>query len=418
MLRRPRRSGGERHILFCVADHFEPFQKRLDHDGIARCGRLPQEAAALVREWVQDYRRAVDGLTDADGSPPRHTFFYPAEEYDEECLDILADLCRSGLGEVEIHLHHRNDTAEGLRQKIESYRDALRERHGLLGTDGQGRVRYGFVHGNWSLCNSRPDGDWCGVNEELGILSQTGCYADFTFPSAPSPTQPKMVNALYRAADTPGKPRGHDRGVRCSAFVPVSGTMADDQAPGVSGVSERSSEFSADLDINAQQPTLNIQHPTEKASSLGVGRWELDVGRSNPANLLLLVQGPLALDWRRRKWGVLPRLENAEISGANPPIPARVRLWLNTGIHVRGRPEWIFVKIHTHGCIEANRGVLFGRDTRDMHEGLGCGDGGEWRVHYVTAREMNNIARAAEDGQSGNPGRFRDYDVRPPSILS
>ena len=372
LLRRPRRSGGERHILFCVADHFEPFQKRLDRDGVAQGGRAPGEAVELVREWTEAYRRSAEGLDDADGRPPRHTFFYPAEEYDAGCLDVLAEFCREGWGEVEIHLHHRNDTAEGLRQKLESYRDTLRERHGLLGTDEQGRVRYGFVHGNWSLCNSRPDGDWCGVNEELGILSQTGCYADFTFPSAPSPTQPKMVNAIYRASDTPGRPRGHDRGVACR----------------VSRVCSESGP-----------PTPRYSHTPIPSS-------------------LLLVQGPLALDWRRRKWGVLPRLENAEISGANPPIPARVRLWLNTGIHVRGRPEWIFVKIHTHGCIEANRGVLFGRDTRDMHEGLGCGDGGEWRVHYVTAREMYNIARAAEDGQSGNPGRFRDYDVRPPSILS
>jgi hypothetical protein len=58
------------------------------------------------------------------------------------------------------------------------------------------RIAYGFVHGNWALCNSRPDGDWCGVNEELTVLAQTGCYADFTFPSAPSPTQPRMVNAV------------------------------------------------------------------------------------------------------------------------------------------------------------------------------------------------------------------------------
>jgi len=49
-----------------------------------------------------------------------------------------------------------------------------------------------------------------------------------------------------------------------------------------------------------------------------------------------------------------------------------------------------------------------------MHETLADGGGGEWRVHYVTAREMYNIVRAAEDGEFGNPGNFRDYELRSP----
>ena len=380
----PRRVAGERHVLFCLADHFEPFQKRLDRDGVAQGGRAPEDAVRLAREWTEAYRRSAEGLDDADGRPPRHTFFYPAEEYDAGCLDVLAEFCREGWGEVEIHLHHRNDTAEGLRQKLESYRDTLRERHGLLGTDEQGRVRYGFVHGNWSLCNSRPDGDWCGVNEELGILSHTGCYADFTFPSAPSPTQPKMVNALYRAGDTPGRPRGHDKGVRLR--VERSDSRPDPRPDPDCRGSQRSERRPPGT------PALQYSHTPIPSS-------------------LLLVQGPLGLDWRRRKWGILPRLENAEISGANPPSPARVRLWVSAGIHVRGRPEWIFVKIHTHGCIEENRTVLFGRAAREMHETLLKG---AENLHYVTAREMYNIARAAENGESGDPGHFRDYEVQSP----
>ena len=34
------------------------------------------------------------------------------------------------------------------------------------------------------------------------------------------------------------------------------------------------------------------------------------------------------------------------------------------------------------------------------------------RLHYVTAREMVNILHAAEDGHSGDPGKFRDYRYR------
>jgi len=36
-------------------------------------------------------------------------------------------------------------------------------------------------------------------------------------------------------------------------------------------------------------------------------------------------------------------------------------------------------------------------------------------LHYVTAREMVNVVRAAEDGAAGNPGEYRNYWLPPPS---
>jgi hypothetical protein len=39
-----------------------------------------------------------------------------------------------------------------------------------------------------------------------------------------------------------------------------------------------------------------------------------------------------------------------------------------------------------------------------------------WTLHYVTAREMYNVARAAMDGRSGDPSAFFDYLVKPPPI--
>jgi hypothetical protein len=38
-----------------------------------------------------------------------------------------------------------------------------------------------------------------------------------------------------------------------------------------------------------------------------------------------------------------------------------------------------------------------------------------FRLHYVTAREAYNIARAAEAGHSGNPNDYRDFEVPPPA---
>lgn len=349
---RRRSVSGVRHLFFCVADHFEPFGY----------GASPAAARAAVRHWVETYPAHFTHLRDADGHAPVHTFFYPAEEYDAACLDELACLCRAGFGEVEMQLHHRHDTPEGFTQKLTTFRDTLRNGHGLLGSDAAGALRFGFVHGNWALCNSRPDGDWCGVNEELAILRRAGCYADFTFPSAPSPTQPRTVNAIYRAHDHAGRPRGHDAGRPV-----VAGKPAD-----------------AERDAHA----------------------------------VLMIQGPLALNWARRKWGVLPRLENGEISGANPATAARINLWAAQHIHVQGRPDWVFVKVHTHGCVEANTRVLLANAMESAHAHLQAryNDGRAWRLHYVSAREMANLVLAAEADEVGEPGAFRDYVVQPPPV--
>ena len=129
---------------------------------------------------------------------------------------------------------------------------------------------------------------------------------------------------------------------------------------------------------------------------------------------MLLVQGPLGLNWRGRKWGLLPRLDNGEISGANPPTAERMRIWMELGVHVVGRPEWIAIKLHTHGALPANMAVLLGEPMRVFHHSLGehFNDGERYRLHYVTARELVNILHAAEEGHAGNPGAFRDYRYR------
>ncbi len=57
-----------------------------------------------------------------------------------------------------------------------------------------------------------PSGNNCGINNELLILKETGCYADFTFPSAPHPTQPSTINSIYYAKDDPLAPNSHNTG--------------------------------------------------------------------------------------------------------------------------------------------------------------------------------------------------------------
>lgn len=338
------------HVVFCFVDHFEP-----------RWGNPGYETEVWrVKQWRERYALLASAHCDADGVPPRHSFFYPEEEYLPEHIDELAKLCREGYGEIEVHLHHDNDTSAGLREKLERFVRVLNERHGALPIDPQRSApAFGFIHGNWSLDNSRADGRWCGVNDELIVLRELGCYADFTMPSAPSDTQTRKINSIYWAVDDPRLPKSHNTGTDLIAGQPGSGD-------------------------------------------------------------LLIVQGPLALNWRDRKWGILPRIENGDIRATNPPTPQRVDLWVRQHIHVLGRPDWAFVKVHTHGAQERDMETLLGTPMDRMFDYLesAYNDGTDYVLHYVSAREMYNIIRAAEDGRLGSPNAYRDYHLRPPRMFS
>jgi len=355
---RRRRVSGPRHLLLCLADHFEPFERTILPSGVITGGRETGPSRTAVRDWCRRYADVASGLSDADGRPPRHTFFYPWDEYDPGCLDQLSAFCRQGFGEVELHLHHRQDCESGLRAKLIEARDTYAA-HGLLGRMATGDPGYAFVHGNWALCNARPDGDWCGVDRELAILRETGCYADFTFPSAPSPTQPRTVNAIYYASDPAPGERGHRR-----------------------------------IKVESRQSAI---------------------GNRQSATGLLMVQGPLGLNWRSRKAFVLPRLENAEISNVNPASLGRLKQWMRLQVHVPCRPDWVVVKLHTHGMSLRSREGIVGPAMRRFHEEALRWCAAEGIVlHYVTARELTNIIKAAEAGHGGNPGDWRDFEVSPP----
>lgn len=349
VLGRPRIVDGPVHVMVALCDHYEPLSPR--------AGQPTDVGDARVARWLEQWPKLVGDFRGADGCPPKTTLFYPAEEAEQpgRYVPRLLPLVRNGLAEIEIHLHHRNDTAGNLRSTLIEFRDWLHGEHGLLGTDRSGTPRYCFIHGNWALCNSHPSGDWCGVDDEIDVLLETGCVADMTFPSLPSPTQPRhFCNDLYRCRQRGGKPRSHDHGRRAR------------------------------------------------------------VGNTPAADELLMVQGPVGLNWAWRKLGVIPRIEHADLCASNPPTPARADLWIRQHIHVRGRPEWVFVKLHTHGCLETNADVLLGEPMRRLFRHLGE-ISGECCVHFVSARELYNIVRAAEDGKKGNPSEYREYELARPA---
>ena len=87
---------------------------------------------------------------------------------------------------------------------------------------------------------------------------------------------------------------------------------------------------------------------------------------------------------------------------------------VGTWIHVAGKSDWVIVKTHTHGS--ANAASVLGRP---MHEGFRYleekyNDGKQFILHYVTARELYNIVKAAEAGESGDPEQYRNYRIGPP----
>jgi len=114
-----------KHVFLCVCDHFEPLR---DHSSYS-------SGLKRVSKWVEAFPAIAKRYCDADGCCPKYTFFYPEEEYRKEYLDLLAGLKQSGLAEVEVHLHHDNDTDPHLRRMLLDYKNLLHEHHGLLSVD-------------------------------------------------------------------------------------------------------------------------------------------------------------------------------------------------------------------------------------------------------------------------------------------
>ena len=319
------------HIFLAICDHFEPLWNCASYEqGLKR-----------INKFLNGYKNIARRHKDSSGCIPRYSLFYPVEEYYENYLDVLTEFCREGYGEVEVHLHHDRDSSSQLREKLIHFKNTLRERHGYLSVDKEtGENKYGFVHGNWALDNSREDGRFCGVNNELDLLKETGCYADFTMPSVPSQTQTSMVNSIYYAIDDPDNPKSHDRGEEV-----IAGSQR------------------------------------------------------NQEDGLMMIQGPLEMNWHNRKGYILPTIENGALSEQNPMNAYRTHLWVKANVHVKGRSDCVFLKVYTHGCQEKNLNSLLSHDLdflfRDMERRYN--DGLDYSLHYVTAREMYNIVKWIED---------------------
>ncbi len=143
---------------------------------------------------------------------------------------------------------------------------------------------------------------------------------------------------------------------------------------------------------------------TDTPKSYDTGK-DVEVGPRNSG--FMIFQGPIACDWHDLIW------DSAALESTSPFKPHRIDLWLKFAPTIKGRPEWLFVKVYTHGV--QSKDVILSQQFRDMLFELKrkCREK-VLSLHFVTAREAYNIVRAAEDGLHGNPEKFRDYFVKKP----
>lgn len=305
-----------------------------------------------TKRWETEYPKLADRHRDSSGRKVQHSWFYPGEQPIDKNMESLQSLVRGGYGEVELHYHHGGDTQESTEKKFSAAVKYFQRFHFLRGIDG--KTHFAFIHGNWGLDNSNG-AETCGANRELSLLLGLGCFADYTFPSIFYNSQPRTVNTILEAIDDDG-PKSYDHGT------------------------------------------------------------PLRVGRPIDDRALVLVEGPLLLFPTLSIRKLFVGIEDGNVHLSDPIDEPRVDRWMSANVHVQGRPEWVFIKVHGHGASTDD----------DMEEWLGgdlerglsylerrYNDGTNYVLHYVTARETYNLVRAAAAGKTGNPREYMDWVIPP-----
>ena len=327
-------SPAPKHIFVLFTDHWEP-----DYD------------LAKARRWADRYTALASRHRDRDGRPPQHTWFYPGEQYAPAILDLLRNLTIAGLGEVELHYHHKNDTEASLRAKLQQAIVEFQQ-FGFLKT-ASGDTRFAFVHGNFGLDNSIGPG-MCGVSTELKLLRELGCFADFSLPSVYRDSQPDIVNAIYAAKDDDSPKSYRTR-------LPLS----------------RLRDGSADL--------MMFEGPLVFAPTLNVRRLLLDLDDGN-IHAVMPASAARVERWVR----------------ANVHVPERpdwifIKLWAH-GVSTAEDEEEVVGPHFDEMLTELERHY---------------NDGTHYVLHYITAREAYNLAMAASRGVAGLPAQYADIGIEP-----
>jgi len=104
------------------------------------------------------------------------------------------------------------------------------------------------------------------------------------------------------------------------------------------------------------------------------------------------VEGPIGFNFEAFEF------EYGGVEGYALPTPRRIASWIDANIHVQGRPEWVFVKVFSHG--QQFRESILDARLDPMLSDLEriCAERG-MRLHYMTARRADeNLAPRRADG--------------------
>jgi hypothetical protein len=344
-----------KHVMFAFVDHFEP---------------LPyNDAIWQVNMWVDDYMAMASQHTDADGRHPAHTYFqwftrsvtYGNEFYIGDCLKLLNRVAYHGYGEVDYHLHHgagdertrtEETAASDLIDLLSRSMTLYNQRGCLITAEAAPQQAFAFIHGMWALDNSRLN-TW----------------------------------------SNPGDPHREYCGVNTELSVLRSwGCYVDYTFPTAAPMTP----LLTDSIFYAQDDPFPASYQNRVNNTL-VAAGQPPVGD------LMIVEGPNT---------------TTNVDDVDVPTLARMDNWVGHNVQVIGQNDWIFVKVYTHGCAknlhqQSVWDAFFGAPMSQFYSAIEAkyNDGVNWKLHYVSAREMYNIIKAAEAGLTGDPGQYRDYAI-------
>jgi len=153
--------------------------------------------------------------------------------------------------------------------------------------------------------------------------------------------------------------------------------------------------------INSIYYAKNTRNP--KSYDYGI---DVEVRKKKTGDLMIF-EGPLSVN------SSINVFEYGDMSDY-PFDSSRLGAWLDANIHVKGRSEWIFIKVYGHTFQHSLKNKLW-ENLDKMHLELQKKlKSKKYKLHYVSAREAYNIVKAAEAGYKGNPSDYRDYLIPKP----
>jgi hypothetical protein len=130
----------------------------------------------------------------------------------------------------------------------------------------------------------------------------------------------------------------------------------------------------------------------------------------------MIFEGPLIFAPTLNARRLFLDLDDGDIHPAKPASPSRVGRWIRANVHVAERPDWVFVKLFTHGISTQGDedevvGDHFSETLSYMERAFN--DGRNYRLHYITAREAYNLAMSAARGARGDAASYINAIVPP-----